>query len=92
MNEPTKEAIEEARTIALNYAMNFYLDQYYTIRISPRGLAVMLADVRKKAREDALDRAITFFSKGFDKYQNLHVDYIAEKLEAMKDQPSGEQP
>jgi len=94
MSEPTKEAIEEASALAEKYRIEYRdWDDAHDAR-----LARLLADVRKKARDDALegaaliaDRAANVMPSAQQRAGAARVA-VAIRVSALKDKPDGEQP
>lgn len=103
MSEPTKEQIDEAREMVPIF--DGYLSTVNGCpHISVHGLARLIAHVRKQARDDALEGAkkklesmqvIEENKIAVSRYQVEHdeiIDSCIAVLEALKDQPDGEQP
>lgn len=88
MSKPTKEAIEEAYRLAKEFVAT-HAREVSPLMLFPDEIANLIAHVRKRARDDALERAIV--AGGIW----VHADHIAQfnaSLRALKDKPDGEQP
>ena len=100
MSEPTKEAIEDMYA-ALQIAVGdgwAVLPGCKDYMLTPAEILRLIAHVRKKARDDALERAKAALNdervdgtvSPEDTAYNTAIDHCIEALDAMKDKPDGE--
>ena len=84
MSEPTKEAIEEAYRLAKEFVAT-HAREVSPLMLFPDEIANLIAHVRKRALDDALEGAAKLAGSHY--YDD---PYLAAAIRAMKDQPDGE--